>query len=104
MDFPGCGNAAIHADEQLRLAGQGLYCFRIKAIAFTEPCGNIRKGTDAKLLQRIQHNGAGTDTIGVIIAVNRDNLVFIRRMTNHLTGFVHIMHQEGIMQLIKRRV
>ena len=46
-----------------------------------------------------QRNGSGT--VNIVIAVNQNVFFVFKSMVNALYGFVHVLHQEGIMQVFE---
>ena len=101
----GCGdflvrrNAGIDRDQQARpLAIQPLHSRARKAVAFVQTVRDIIFADRAFAAQIIHHDAGRRDTVHIIITVNDDMLVILKRAADGLDCPVHIGHQERVVQ------
>ena len=68
------GNTAVHGNQELRLSGNLPDGIGIQAVAFRVAGGDAVSQGSTFLVQHFHKNGGGTDTIGIIVPVDKDRL------------------------------
>ena len=72
-------------------------------ISFAVAIGYIKIDFFMQLFQEGIYQGDSCSAIDIIIAVNHDLLTVCQRFFNTRNSFVHIFHQEGVVQVFELR-
>ena len=104
VHFRDIGDAAVHGDQELRLAGDLPDSIGVEAVAFRMAGRNTVSQGRAFLMQGFHQDGSGADAIGVIIAVYKYGVPAGNGFPEKLHGFRHARQQERIMQIRKGRI
>ena len=92
-------NAAVHGNNQCRTLLRNIFqCFVIKAVALAFTLRNIGGNLTAALLQIKIQQGGGTDSVHIIVAVNRNLLSHRQGPLYTLNRTLHILQQKRVMK------
>ena len=92
-------DAAVHGNNQRGTLFRNIFqSFVIKAVALTLTLRNVGGNPAAALLQIQVQQGGGTDSVHIIVAVNRNLLACRQGPLHTLNRALHILQQKRIMK------
>ena len=92
-------DAAVHGNNQCRTLLRNIFQrFVIQAVALAFTLRNVGGNPAAALLQIQVQQGGGTDSVHIIVAVNRNLLACRQGPLNTLNRALHILQQKRIMK------
>ena len=95
------GDAAVHGDDEAHpLAGQVLDGLPVDPVPLGEAVGDIIAHVPALAAQVVGEQGRGGDAVHVIVAIHGDFFSVAQRPVEPGHGQVHVLHPEGVLQLV----
>ena len=93
--------AAVEGDDQGAPRHFGAFdAFGRHPVALAVPHGDVRQHGDLKAFEEGRHHGDRGRAVHVVIAVDHDALVAFDGLHDPGHGFVHVLHQEGVVHLV----
>ena len=92
--------AAIHADDQVMIAGKRLHRCLVRAIAFVDAVRDVESGVTSHLTKVGQQQGGTGATVDVIVGENGNPFAPVDRLQKPGAGPVHIAQGSRIGQKI----
>ena len=104
LDFLNGLDAAVEGNQQAEaIVSRPLYALVRHSVSFFVTVGNVEIHLVGKALQEGIHQRHGGSAINIIIAIHENLLSPFNCLVQTLHGLVHILHQEGVMQVFETR-
>ena len=97
-------DATVQGDDEAHVLLSGVVdALERDAVAFGIPIRDVEGDVTGEAQQEGIDQGHSRGTIHIIIAIDHDALVVPQRPFDPLDGYLHVRHQEGVMQLFQGR-
>src|SRR5690606_14375703 len=71
------------------------------AVAFNIAVGDIISYIGVDRFQEIIHQGYGCGSVHIVIAINQNIFIVLNGFPDYVDGFVHILHQKGVVEVFQ---